>query len=341
MINNNIEQLYEAGKRREGFVDMMRDPGFKAVVVDRNNKNLLIRMLNCILPQEARISDILSYHDREQTVDYAGAKKTFLDLVCVGDTGYTFNVEVQREVDDCFFQRCVYYGCGLYHEELLEGDYYDILKPVYVIAFLGENFRHENESLWDRDNIISRYRMIEERTGEFAPSTIFVIFAELERFTKTLEECATEQDKLFFWFKNSWKYKQLPEEFTEDVFISDLANACLVAAFSKEKFNEYMSAMKNERDLQYRMKIHHDRGFAEGREEGREEGLAEGEKKGREEGLAEGRAEGLAEGEMKGRKEGEMESKIAIARNMFAQGMAIETISQCVGLSIEELVAIQ
>ena len=175
--------------------------------------------------------------------------------------------------------------------------------------------------------------MIEERTGEFAPSTIFVIFAELERFTKTLEECATEQDKLFFWFKNSWKYKKLPEEFTEDVFISDLANACLIAAFSKEKFNEYMSAMKNERDLQYRMKIHHDRGFAEGREEG--------EKKGREEGLAEGRAEGLAEGEMKGRKEGEMERNIAIARNMFAQGLAIETISQCVGLSNEELNAIK
>ena len=336
-MKNNIEQLYEAGKRREGFVDMMRDPGFKAVVVDRDNKNLLIQMLNCILPQEARISDILSYHDREQTVDYAGAKKTFLDLVCVGDTGYTFNVEVQREVDDCFFQRCVYYGCGLYHEELLEGDYYDVLKPVYVIAFLGENFRHENESLWDKDNIISRYRMIEERTGEFAPSTIFVIFAELERFTKTLEECATEQDKLFFWFKNSWKYKKLPEEFTEDVFISDLANACLVAAFSKEKFNEYMSAMKNERDLQYRMKIHHDRGFAEGREEGEKKGREEG----REEGLAEGRAEGLAEGEMKGRKEGEMESKIAIARNLLAQGLAIETISQCVGLSIEELNAIK
>ena len=82
-----------------------------------------------------------------------------------------------------------------------------------------------------------------------------------------------------------------------------------------------MSAMKNERDLQYRMKIHHDRGFAEGREEGREEGLAEGEKK--------------------GRKEGEMESKIAIARNLIAQDLAIETISQCVGLSIEELNAIK
>ena len=79
----------------------------------------------------------------------------------------------------------------------------------------------------------------------------------------------------------------------------------------------------------------------EGEKKGREEGLAEREKKGREEGLAEGRAEGLAEGEKKGRTEGEMERNIAIARNMFAQGLAIETISQCVGLSIEELDAIK
>ena len=282
-MKHNLEKLYEAGKRREGFVDMMHDSGFKAVVMDRGNKKLLIRMLNCILPQEAHISDILSYHDREQTVDYAGAKKTFLDLVCVGDTGDIFNVEVQQEVDDFFFQRCVYYGCGLYHEELLEGDYYDVLKPVYVIAFLGENFRHENESLWDRDNIISRYRMIEERTGEFAPSTIFVIFAELERFTKTIAECTTEQDRLFFWFRNGWKYEKLPEELTGDGFISDLANACRVAAFTKEKFNEYMSAMKNERDLLYRMKIHHDRGFEEGREEGEYRRLIQqvGKKKGK------------------------------------------------------------
>ena len=339
-MQNELEKLYEAGKRREGFVDMMRDSGFKAVLVDRNNKQLLIRMLNCILPEEARISDILSYHDREQSVDYVGAKKTFLDLVCVGDTGDTFNVEVQQKVDDCFFQRCVYYGCGLYHGELSEGDYYSALKPVYVIAFLGENFRHENESLWNRDNIIARYRMIEERTGEFAPSTLFVIFAELKRFTKTFEECTTEQDKLFFWFKNSWKYKQLPERFTGDVFISNLANACWVAGFTKEKYNEYMSAMKNERDLLYQMKIYHDRGFEEGREEGRAVGLEEGREEGREEGLAAGEKKGRAEGLEEGRKEGERDKAIAIARNLLTQGMPVETISQCVGLSVEEVNAL-
>ena len=175
--------------------------------------------------------------------------------------------------------------------------------------------------LVDRDNIISRYRMIEERTGEFAPSTIFVIFAELERFTKTLEECATEQDKLFFWFKNSWKYDQLPEELTEDVFISNLANACWVAGFTKEKYNEYMSAMKNERDLLYRMKIYRDRGFEEGREEGRAVG--------REEGREEGRAEGLAEGEK--------ERNIAIAKSMLKDGVSKDLVSKYTGLSQEEV----
>ncbi|MGN0188245.1 MAG: Rpn family recombination-promoting nuclease/putative transposase [Candidatus Cryptobacteroides sp.] len=295
---------------------MMQDSGFKAVLVDRENKKLLIRMLNCILPEDAHISDILSYRDREQQSDYAGGKKTFLDLVCEGDTGEIFNVEVQQKVDDFFFQRCVYYGCGLYHEELVSGDLYEVLRPVYVIAFLGENFKHEDETLWDRENIIARYRMIEERTGEFAPSTIFVIFAELKRFTKSLGECTSEQDKLFFWFKNGWKYKQLPEELTEDGFIRDLALACWVPGFKQEKYNEYISTMKNERDLLYRMKIDHDRGFAEGR------------------------AEGRAVGREEGKKEGERERNVAIAKNMLAQGLPVETVSQCTGLSIGEVNAL-
>ncbi|MGN0190007.1 MAG: hypothetical protein ACI395_10870, partial [Candidatus Cryptobacteroides sp.] len=65
-MENELDKLYEAGKRREGFVNMMQDSGFKAVLVDRGNKSLLIRMLNCILPEDAHISDILSYRDREQ-----------------------------------------------------------------------------------------------------------------------------------------------------------------------------------------------------------------------------------------------------------------------------------
>ena len=78
---------------------------------------------------------------------------------------------------------------------------------------------------------------------------------------------------------------------------------------------------------------------------GREEGLAKGLAKGREEGLAKGRAEGLAEGRTKGRAEGlaegrtkgRAEERIEIARNMKANGLPVDLVAACSGLSPEEI----
>ena len=55
------------------------------------------------------------------------------------------------------------------------------------------------------------------------------------------------------------------------------------------------------------------------------------------EGKLEGRAEGLAEGLAEGRAEGELETKRTIARNMKTTGVDIAVISQCTGLSVDEI----
>ncbi|MEG1748633.1 MAG: hypothetical protein RR249_02970, partial [Tannerellaceae bacterium] len=57
----------------------------------------------------------------------------------------------------------------------------------------------------------------------------------------------------------------------------------------------------------------------------KEEGLAEGEAKGKAEGKAEGKVEGLAEG------------KRLIALNMKKNGIPVDMISACTGLTIEEI----
>ena len=67
----------------------------------------------------------------------------------------------------------------------------------------------------------------------------------------------------------------------------------------------------------------------EGLQEGREEGLQEG----REKGLQEGREKGLQEGRLEGRQE----EKRAIARNMKALNLPVETITQISGLTREEI----
>ena len=299
-------------EKRQGlapFVNLRSDVGFKAVFADRNNKDILIGVLNQILPPEARIEDIKEYSDREQRRDVPYGKKTVLDLVCVDKDDRTFVVEMQASEEDFFFERCVYYASGLYHLELSDGVRYKGLRPVYVVSFLNYRLRHDDESLWDTDHFISHWRFTEKRTGMVADQTISVIFVEMTLFTKTLEECVTEFDRLFYIFKNSEGFQRIPEWIEEAGGISRrLAEACEVAAFDKEKKLKYEIDKMNEWDILAQ------REFAE--RKGLEEGLQKGLQEGREEGLEQGREE----------------TRLSIARKLFEAGTPVDVIVNCTGV---------
>ncbi len=304
-------------EKRQGlapFVNLRSDVGFKAVFADRNNKDILIGVLNQILPPEARIEDIKEYSDREQRRDVPYGKKTVLDLVCVDRDDRTFVVEMQASEEDFFFERCVYYASGLYHLELSDGVRYKGLRPVYVVSFLNYRLRHDDKSLWDTDHFISHWRFTEKRTGMVADQTISVIFVEMTLFTKTLEECVTEFDRLFYIFKNSEGFQRIPEWIEEAGGISRrLAEACEVAAFDKEKKLKYEIDKMNEWDILAQ------REFAE------RKGLEEGLQKGLQKGLREGREERRME-------QGREETRLSIARKLFEAGTPVDVIVNCTGV---------
>ena len=299
--------MYFNEKRQElaPFVNLRSDVGFKAVFADRNNKDILIGVLNQILPPEARIEDIKEYSDREQRRDVPYGKKTVLDLVCVDRDDRTFVVEMQASEEDFFFERCVYYASGLYHLELSDGVRYKGLRPVYVVSFLNYRLRHDDESLWDTDHLISYWQFTEKRTGMVADQTISVIFVEMTLFTKTLEECVTEFDRLFYIFKNSEGFQRIPEWIEEAGGISRrLAEACEVAAFDKEKKLKYEIDKMNEWDIQAQKEY----AVRKGLEEGLQEGLQKGLQKGRE------------------------ETRLSIARKLFEAGTPVDVIVNCTGV---------
>lgn len=294
-------------------MNLRSDVGFKAVFADRNNKDILIGVLNQILPPEARIEDIKEYSDREQRRDVPYGKKTVLDLVCVDRDERTFVVEMQASEEDFFFERCVYYASGLYHLELSDGVRYKGLRPVYVVSFLNYRLRHDDESLWDTDHFISNWRFTEKRTGMVADQTISVIFVEMTLFTKTLEECVTEFDRLFYIFKNSEGFQRIPEWIEEAGGISRrLAEACEVAAFDKEKKLKYEIDKMNEWDIQAQKEY----AVRKGLEEGLQKGLQKGLREGREEGLEQGREE----------------TRLSIARKLFEAGTPVDVIVNCTGV---------
>ena len=294
-------------------MNLRSDVGFKAVFADRSNKDILIGVLNQILPPEARIEDIKEYSDREQRRDVPYGKKTVLDLVCVDRDDRTFVVEMQASEEDFFFERCVYYASGLYHLELSDGVRYKGLRPVYVVSFLNYRLRHDDESLWDTDHFISHWRFTEKRTGMVADQTISVIFVEITLFTKTLEECVTEFDRLFYIFKNSDGFQRIPEWIEEAGGISRrLAEACEVAAFDKEKKLKYEIDKMNEWDIQAQKEY----AVRKGLEEGLQKGLQKGLREGREEGLEQGREE----------------TRLSIARKLFEAGTPVDVIVNCTGV---------
>ena len=311
--HNKCNRLTMKASKPQTYVDLMSDAGFKAVFADRQNKDLLIFLINSLLPAEAKVSDIVAYLDREQHIDTIFGKKTILDLVCQDEQGRTFSVEVQRVGTGTFFERCVFYASGLFHDELVAAEDYGLLKPVYLIAIMEESLPHEDEKLWNDGRFISEYAFTEKNTGELAPPTINIIFAELGRFRKDARECASEQDWLFFWFKHGWEYDSLPSNMDSRPFITGLADACAIAGFTPEKKQYYRALMKDQRD--YNSIIN------QKFREGMEEGMAKGEMKGLAEGLAKGKAE----------------SARNIALVMLDRGMDPKLVAEITKLAISEI----
>ena len=155
-------------------------------------------------------------------------------------------------------------------------------------------------------------------------------------FEKGVEVCENDFDRWIYVLKNMETIKRLPWAAQNSVF-QKLAEIADVSSLTKEERLHYDEALRKYRDTlcvlegaeQRGLKRGHAEGLAKGLAKGREEGLAKGLAKGREEGLAKGRAEGLAKGRA--------EERIEIARNMKANGLPVDLIAACSGLSPEEI----
>ena len=158
---------------------------------------------------------------------------------------------------------------------------------------------------------VSEYTFMEKRTHELQDDTIFIIFAELARFDRKLEECRNDLEKMLYIIKNGWRLKNQPKELQDEIF-TRLFKACDIPRFSKKKRIQYEKDMYDERRFYGEIETAKMIGRTEGREEGR--------------------AEGRAEGRTEGRAEGEVAKAVEIARKLVANGMSKSEAAEFVGI---------
>ena len=307
----NSEFYYEKVQR---YVDILTDAGFKAVFGDERNKDVLVDLINVVLPEDRHVKDI-AYSTTEIPGLTLANKSIRLDLRCTGDDGSVFIVELQCYHQHNFFKRCVEYAAKVYDSGSARGDAGNYgLPPVYFIGLMAKDapvFDRSDEVVW-KDRFVSEYTFREKVSHDVVDDTIFLIFVELNRFGKKDKECVSMMDKWMFALKHVGTLDRLPEDLRIKAF-ERLFEACEIAKFDPDTKLKYEHDMMTEKDYYSILNTY--------RDEGKEEG----------------KAEGVKEGLEKGRNEGQEKEKIKIATAMLKMELSTETIMQATGLSEEEV----
>ena len=305
------------------YVDILSDAGFKAVFGDRRNKDVLVDLLNVVLPPHRRVRD-LSYMTTELPQFSPLSKGVRLDLRCSAHDGTVFIVEVQCYRQANFFRRCVLYAAKSYDAgaEKADGQRYDI-PPVYLVCLLSGTFQDfQAECAGKRarsaspDSFLSEYTFREKTTLAVPDETINLLFLELNRFDRDLDQCVSDLDRWCYALKHVGTLDALPGELRLEAF-RRLFDACEIARFEPQVKLTYEKEMITERDYYNIIETAKD----DGREQGREEGLEQG------------RAEGL----QAGIEQGSREAAARIARKLLASGMPQEQVCELTGLTDEQV----
>jgi len=277
---------------RDKYISPFTDFGFKKLFGEECNKDLLLDFLNELLyEEEGRIVSI-SYLKLERLGVSSNFRKAIFDIYCENEKGEKFIVELQKETQDFFIDRSVYYSTFPIMEQATKGEGWQYeLKAVYMIAILGFVFE-ENKN--DPNKYRYDVKLCDIETKKVFYNKLTFIYLEMPKFVKPIQELANRFEKWMYVIHNLSQLDYLPNELRETIFERMFA-AAEVARLSQA---EYMLYVEN-------LKIHRDNSncFKTAIRKALEEGKAEGKAKGKAEGLAEGLAEGFEKGRIEGEKE--------------------------------------
>ncbi len=187
-----------------------------------------------------------------------------------------------------------YNAAKAFSTQLDAGDGYTLLNPVIALTITDfEMFAHS-------DKVVSRYQLKEKEELTDYSDDIELVFAEIPKFNKSIDELTSLTDKWLYFLKEANHLEAIPERLGQEPAIQ---NAFEVARQSRLTRTEIEILDRQA------MFIHDSRNAV----------LL---------GRAEGRAEGVELGEKK--------AKIAIARSLLSQ-LSIEAISQITGLAISDI----
>lgn len=244
----------------EKYINPFTDYGFKRLFGEEPNKELLLDFLNELLHEEQGKIVSLTYLKNEHLGTTEIDRKAIFDLYCENEKGEKFIVELQKTKQKFFKDRTLYYSTFPIREQAKHANWIYELKAVYTIAILDFVFDE------DKDNP-EKYRydikLTDIETKKVFYDKLTVIYLEMPKYNKTLEQLETRFDKWLYVIRNLNSLDRIPDKLRERIF-EKLFETAEIAKFSPEQARSYEDSLKYYRDLKASL----DTRFEEGIEKG-------------------------------------------------------------------------
>ncbi len=240
------------------FINPKTDFAFKKIFGSKKSKDILISFLNAILYQEKETILDVEIIDPYQAPRIKGMKDSYLDVKATIAGNKTVIIEMQVLNVLGFEKRVLYNAAKAFSIQLSVGEDYTLLNPVIALTIT------DFEMFPEQERIISRYRLKEKDDLTDYSDDIELVFVELPKFKRELDELETPTDKWLYFLRSANKLQIAPPNLDE---VPALHHAFEVAKQSKLSKKELELFEKRE------MFLHDNRNaILKARQDGRAEG---------------------------------------------------------------------
>ncbi|WP_448529323.1 Rpn family recombination-promoting nuclease/putative transposase [Raineya sp.] len=195
---------------------------FKKLFGSEENKDILMSLINAILPENEQITD-LRIKNPYNFADYVKGKLSILDIKAEDEKGNLYDIEMQIRGDEFYGRRTLYYWAKLFgsqldhqtEEEIQKkikgGKYYSDLNKCIVISLMDFDFFN--------DERYHRCFMLKDRETNDTHQDLNYLdlyFVELQKFEKKHKAIKTALDRWIRFLNSADLYKSaLPSELAE------------------------------------------------------------------------------------------------------------------------------
>ncbi|MDY7005306.1 MAG: Rpn family recombination-promoting nuclease/putative transposase [Cyanobacteriota bacterium] len=192
------------------FISPKTDYAFKMIFGSDQSEEILISFLNAIIYEGENKIQSLTILNPYNPPQIQTLKDSYLDVRAVLNDNSKVIIEMQVASVTAFDKRVVYNLAKTYSTQLGPREGYRHLKPVIAVTITDFEMFEKNPDVVNYFSFLNKKRFVEYTSEEMQ-----LIFVELPKFKKSLEELETLVDKWIYFIKETDNLEIIPENLGE------------------------------------------------------------------------------------------------------------------------------